>query len=173
MANLDAPRGFIPYKNAGKTVRIGYYIKTAGEEVFQGDPVKRVAAGTVQTYAPGDTEPLIGIAARHSLAADTEELQVYDDPEQEFVVQTDTGTAFAAADIGLNADSEADHAGSATSGLSGQEIDMSTANTTATLPFKVLGLAPQINSLENAAGVNADILVKINRHERGNLQTGV
>lgn len=173
MANIDAPRGFVPVKNAGKVIRTSDYIKTAAAVIFQGDLVKRVAAGTVEAYAPGDTEPVIGVSAVYSPATSTDPVAVYDDPEQIFKAQTDTDTAFASADIGLNADAEADHAGSTATGLSGQEVDMSTALATATLPLKVLGLAAPINQEENADGVNADILVKINRHEQGNLQTGV
>jgi hypothetical protein len=44
-------------------------------------------------------------------------------------------------------------------------IDMATKATTATLPFKILGLAPGINGGDNAAGTNAFVYVKINATE--------
>lgn len=172
MANTNAPRGLIPVRNAGKDIRTQPYEKTAAVEIFEGDLLKRVAAGTVQPYVAGDSEPIVGVAAHYAKAAATE-INVYDDPEGIFRAQVDGTTAYAKADNGLNADSAAGTSGSATTLLSGQLVDMATKATTATLPLKVLDLADAINQEENSAAINADILVKINRHEQGNLQTGI
>lgn len=172
MANTDDPRGFIPVQNEGKVVRTRNYAKTASAVVYEGDLVKRVAAGTVETAGAGITAGIVGVAARTSLAADTT-VDVYDDPEGTFLCQTDAVVPYAVADNGLNADIAA---GTPDTSLnrSGQLIDMATADVTATLPFKIIGLPFQgINGAENGAGVNATILVKLNNSERGAGTTGV
>lgn len=172
MANTNDPRGFLPYTNGGKAIRTANYAKTASAVVYEGDLVKRVAAGTVETAGAGITAGIVGVAARTSLASDTT-VDVYDDPKAVYLCQTDGTTAYAVADNGQNADIAA---GTPDTSLnrSGQLIDMATKNTTATLPFKILGLAPQgINGAENGAGVNATILVVLNNSEQGAGATGV
>lgn len=172
MANINDPRGFSPYKKEGKCYKTREYDKTAAAEIFKGDLLKRVAAGTVERFVVGDAEPVVGVAANYSAGANTNKIAVYDDPEMEFVAET-AGT-FDLADRGLNADIAAAPSGDADLGFSGQAVDMATKAATATLPIKVLDLAPAINQEENSAGaVNADIIVKINRHERGNQQLGI
>jgi len=163
MANIDDPRGFRPYQWEGKTYRSREYTKTAAQTIYEGDLLKRVAAGTVQVHVNGDTDPIVGVAAHYSPAADTV-MDVIDDPEVTYVAQC-SGT-FAAADAGSNADVAAAPSPDTDLNRSGQEVD-GTFATTATLPLKVFGLAPQINDEPNDAGAaNADLLVKINQSER-------
>ena len=162
MANIDAPRGLKLYQIEGKTARSRSYTKTAAVAIYKGALLKRVAAGTVQKHEDGDTDPIVGVAAAYAAAADSE-VFVYDDPEATFIIQS--ADAYAVADNGLNADI-IDGTDNASLLYSGQEIDMSSKATTATLPLKIIGLAPEINGQENAAGSNADLLVKINAHER-------
>jgi hypothetical protein len=173
MANINDPRGFIPYKKEGKLYKTRAYEKTAGELIYTGDLLKRVAAGTVSVYVVGDAEPIVGVAAHYSAAASTDPINVYDDPEMEFVCQIDATTAYAAADRGLNVDIKATPVPDTALNQSGQVIDMATKAATATLPLKVLDLAPAINQEENSEAINADIIVKVNRSERGNLATGI
>lgn len=172
MANTSDPRGFLPYQNEGKVVRSRNYRKTASAVVYEGDLVKRVAAGTVETAGAGITAGIVGVAARTSLASD-DTVDVYDDPEGTFLCETDGSVAYAIADDGANVDIAA---GTPDTSLnrSGQIIDMSTKATTATLPFKIIGLPPQgINGVANGAGVSATILVKLNNSERGAGTTGI
>ncbi len=70
-------------------------------------------------------------------------------------------TTIAAADYGLNVDVAA---GTPDTSLlqSGMLLDMATAAVTATLPFKILGLAAGVNGDPNTAAANATLLVKIN-----------
>jgi hypothetical protein len=149
----------------GKTVRTRRYAKTAAAVVYEGDLVKRVAAGTLQVAAAGDTDRIVGVAARTSLAADGY-VDIIDDAEATFQAQSDGTTAYAVADNGQNVDIAA---GTPDTSLekSGQLVDMATKGTTATLPLKIIGLAPAINGGENGAGVNALLLVKLNHVERG------
>lgn len=171
MANTADPRGFILVKAGGKETQQNNYAKTASAVVYEGDLVKRVAAGTVEVCGAGVTAGIVGIAARTSLAADTT-VDVYDDPDAEFVCQSDATTAYAVAMNGLNTDIAA---GTPDTSLnrSGQVLDLNTAATTATLPIKVLGLAAGINGGENGAGINALLRVKLNNTEAKAGTTGV
>lgn len=172
MANIDKPRGFKLYQSEGKCLKTREYEKTAAAVINEGDLVMRVPAGTIEVYVAGTLPAagiVVGVAAQSSSATDTDKIPVYDDAEASFVVQS--ADAYAVADNGLNVDIAA--APVAVDGRSGQEIDMATKATTATLPLKVIELAPRINQEENSAGVNADIIVKLNSVERGAGQAGI
>lgn len=170
MANTNDPRGFILVKSDGKQVRTRTYAKTASQVLYEGDPIERVSAGTVDLAAAGSTT-WVGICAAFSPASATT-VELYDDPDAEFLVQTDGTTAYAVADNGLNADIAAGTPDT-TLNRSGVIVDMATKATTATLPVKILGLAAGINGGENGAGTNALIRVKLNQCERGAGVTGV
>jgi len=78
---------------------------------------------------------------------------------QDFVweIQEDAaGTPMTAAMIGLNVQLAQTQTGSSTTGLSGMEIDSSTAATTNTHPFKVIGLSKKIGNRVNVDGVDVD-----------------
>lgn len=175
MANLNAPRGLKPYQMEGKTVRSRNYAKTASEEIFKGDLLMRVPAGTVEQYVAGTALAagvIVGVAMHYSAAANTDPVAVMDDPEATYIAET-TGT-FDLVDIGLNADIGAAPAGDADLGRSAMVVDMATKAATVTLPLKIFGLAPAVNGEDNAAGAaNADILVKINQTERAVGQVGI
>lgn len=162
MANVNDPRGFLLYQNEGKVVRTRQYAKTTGVIVYQGDLLFRVAAGTVQTAGAGAANH-VGVAARFAASADAT-IDVIDDGEASFVTQCDGVTAYAVADNGQNVDIAA---GTPDTSLntSGQLVNMATKGVTATLPLKILGLAPTINGQANDAGVNAGLLVKFNQVE--------
>lgn len=157
MANVDRPNGFAPH---GQILRIRPY--TAAVAVLRGDMVNR-KAGSASTSGlmevePGDaSEALIGVAL--NAAAIGEVVYVADHPDQEFVGQADGADIATGVDFGLNFDLLA------TDGANGQsahEIDSSTGATTATLPLKVLRLAPAV---DNELGEFAKCVVKINNHQ--------
>lgn len=168
MANIDDPRGFILRKVPGKTVRMNEYRKTANEVLYIGDLVKRVAAGTVQVCGAGVTSGIVGVCMQYHAAADTSPVLICDDPDAEYYAQA---TTYALTDDGINVDVAA---GSPDTNLkrSGMEIDMSTGATTATLPFKVLGLAEGVNG-GNVVGTDALIIVKLNATEGHPGSTGL
>lgn len=172
MANIADPMGFVPIKSAGKELTVGYYTKTASEVLYPGDLVKRVGAGTVQVCGAGITAGIVGVCAAYSAAADTALVPVYDDPNGEYIGQCDGTTAYAAADDGQNVDVAA---GTPNTSLrrSGMMIDMNTKASTATLPFKILGLAPAVNSNDNVVGVSARLRLKLNAVEAKPGATGV
>jgi hypothetical protein len=165
MANVDAPRGFRPYQAGGKQLRTRRYAKTADTAVYEGDLLQRVAAGTVEPAEAGETDTIVGVAARYSAASESY-VDVYDDPDMTFIAQGDTADAVAATHYGQNVDILAGTPDSDL-GRSGMELDISTAAETATLPIKILGLAPiNTNGVANALGVNAVVICKLNHTEQ-------
>jgi len=176
MANINAPRGFKLYQLEGKVVRSREYAKTSGQDIYEGDLLMRIPAGTVSVYVAG-TAPaagrVIGVAAASSLSTDADVVQVIDDPEATFICQCDATTAYAVADNGLNCDIAGSPSPDTDLSRSGQVLDLATKDVTDTLPVKVMELAPQINNNENSAAINADLLVKVNSSERAAGTAGI
>ena len=109
------------------------------------------AANLEQIYSPASTE---GVAL------------VADDPNVLLQVQDDGDTTqLAAADVGLNV-TPVSGSGSTTTGLSGWEIDSSSAATTNTLQLRLLRL---VNREDNAIGANAEWIVKMLYHQMNNI----
>ena len=171
MANTDAPFGFRPSGKVGGNPDNGalseYAIKSDyAVAMFQGDLVI-FNAGHVQISAPGTAGNMVFNGLKYDDSSTNKptfknffdgtalgvqgEVFVYDDPYQVYEVQTDTGTAITQAMVGTYMDSEKDHAGNTTTGISGDEIDAGTSSTTLT-GVKVLGLA---QTPDNALGTNA------------------
>ena len=171
MANTDAPFGFIPSGKVGGNPDNGalseYAIKSDyAVAMFQGDLVI-FNAGHVQISAPGTAGNMVFNGLKYDDSSTNKptfknffdgtalgvqgEVFVYDDPYQVYEVQTDTDTAFTQAMVGTYMDSEKDHAGDTTTGISGDELDANTSSTTLT-GVKVLGLA---QTPDNALGTNA------------------
>jgi hypothetical protein len=171
MANTDAPFGFRPSGKVGGNPDNGalseYAIKSDyAVAMFQGDLVI-FNAGHVQISAPGTAGNMVFNGLKYDDSSTNKptfknffdgtalgvqgEVFVYDDPYQVYEVQTDTDTAFTQAMVGTYMDSEKDHAGDTTTGISGDELDANTSSTTLT-GVKVLGLA---QTPDNALGTNA------------------
>jgi len=141
------------------TLKDGYILQfdpsshTAAVGVFNGcfynDPTTQKP--TWKNYYPGSVNITQG-----KIVAD-----VLDDPSQMFIIQND-GTS-AVANYGKNADIVVG-TGNATTGLSANELDTSTINTTAALNLKIIGLWDVPN---NAVGEFAVVVVKINEHLYG------
>ena len=171
MANTDAPFGFRPSGKVGGNPDNGalseYAIKSDyATAMFQGDLVI-FNAGHVQISAAGTVGNMVFGGLKYDDSTTNKptfknffdgtalgvqgEVFVYDDPYQVYEVQTDTDTAFTQAMVGTYMDSEKDHAGDTTTGISGDELDANTSSTTLT-GVKVLGLA---QTPDNALGTNA------------------
>jgi len=155
MANPNVPFGFEPIKTDGKENKVGYYEKEASA-IYRGDALHMTANGKVQVAAAG--EVICGVAAESKSASDTSAIAVYDDADQEFMVQS--SGVFAQTNVGNNADIVA-NAADTTLSHSKHSIDISTSAVTATLQFKMLGLKSRG---ENAMGNYAIIVVKPNNH---------
>jgi hypothetical protein len=192
---VEAPYGFkpinrldgMPYAGAVRHIKIasGY-----AANVFNGDLVSIVAAGTVEKFAGTTTGSPVGVFVGCSYTNPTTKQKqfdqywptgtvaadavayVVDDPNAVFkVVTTDASSdleAAARAVIGANV-SVVQGTGSATTGNSGVSVLGSSAATTNTLPIRVIDVVP-----ETATGADAfvELIVKINIHQYNNT-TGV
>lgn len=192
MANAAAPYGLkpvrylsgAPYNGAFNlySVAAGY-----GTAMYIGDPVVDIGTGQtinggvykdVQLAATTDviTGVIIGVVpvTRDSLtyrAASTQRLlMVADDPNLVFECQEQaSGTPLAVDDIGFNISFNAGTP-STYSGLSGLTLKTDTEATGNTLALKLFGF---VNRPDNAIGLSANWLVRINRHRYVDQLAGV
>lgn len=162
MANTDSPRGLRPF---GEIKRIGVYKKDASAGAIGiGTPVKLEADGYIAPADAGDTQ-ILGAAAVYSAAstADTD-VEVYDHPDQKFVIQDDASATLTQAAVGANADFTTESVNTTTEfsscELAADGVTSSTAN------LRILDIAPTIypGGTVNAAGDNCDWIVMINEH---------
>ena len=184
MPNSDAYSGFKVAGHRGggtarhNTYRIAYNYAT---KIYSGDAVD-LTSGKI-TVATAASATITGIfdgcrykddagavqfsrywpgVALTDTAADVT-AYVYDDKGILFEVQTETAVAYVdATHIGTTCDLIATHAGSTTTGQSGQEI---TPGTTGDAQFTIYQL---IDRPDNAAGAHAKVLVSINDSTVGN-----
>lgn len=190
MANTNAPAGLVPYASRGGKPYDGaankYYVPASDSTaLFLGDPVKLAGSAdatgryaTVTRAAAGD--PILGVVVGvadplvdspiYRAASTATYVLVADDPDLVFLIQEDgDGGTLAATSVGLNANVVAG-TGSTYTGRSGFLLDSSSANTTNTLDFQIIGLAPME---DNVLGSYAKWLVKPNTHARAHGATGV
>lgn len=156
MANPDIVTGFRPF---GGSQRLTPY--TAGGTIYKGDLVKADNTGRLVVAAAGTTA-LYGVAANYATSGN--EVLVWDDPDQQFVGQSDDATEPAALTaMNLNYNIVVATA-STLYRRSAMEIDGNTGATDSNLPIKAIRLAPAV---DNAYGANAKIVCKINNHALG------
>jgi hypothetical protein len=160
MANTDAPFGFRPSGKVGGNPDNGalseYAIKSDyATAMFQGDLVI-FSAGHVNVSAAGTAGNMVFNGLKYDDNTTNKptfknffdgtalgvqgEVFVYDDPYQVYEAQGDSATAPTQAMVGLYMDSVKTHGGNTTTGISGDELDVSTNSTTLT-GAKVLGFA--------------------------------
>jgi hypothetical protein len=162
MSNISRAHGLQPYEEA---MRESPYV--AGGTIYPGDLVRMNSSGTVQV-ASADTSANLGVAAQYATSGN--EVKVWDHPDQKFLVQCDDGgsVSIAQTDCGLNYQIVAT-SGNSSYKQSRQELDASSGATDSNLPLRMLAIAPIQN---NAAGVNAKVVVKLNNHQLGNAVVG-
>jgi len=191
MANIDAAFGLRPIAKVGSapggtTGTTKYSIAdNQSTAIFTGDPVKYKSDGTVEVATAGDascgvfmgcfytdpttSKPTFKNYFPASLSPGDAIAYVADDPDQMFVVQQDSvASSLSGANINENANLIFG-SGSTTTGLSGVEIDSSSATTTATLQVRIVaGYETPSNTISTAAaGNNSVFVVKINNHQLG------
>jgi len=190
MANSDTPFGLKPvrYLNGSPwngQFRVYYVPSTDSTAIFKGDAVKQASTGAdstgkyaavtqatagdairgvvigfgstpYQMYCPTDLEN------KYRAASTAMYLAVVDDPNVVFEVQEDSvGNSCPATDVGFNANLVVG-SGSTSTGVSGMELDSSSAASTATLQLKIMGL---VDREDNELGDNAKWEVIINNHQ--------
>ena len=170
MANTDAPFGFRPSGKVGGNPDNGalsqYHIDDGNSTaMFQGDMVE-FASGYIIKAAVADAGLMVfaghtftdqttgkptfkNFYAGNDLDVDSE-CFVYDDPYQVYEAQGDTAATQAM--VGTYMDHDATHSGSTSTGISGEEIDVSDSGTTLT-GVKMLGLAKTPGNAFGAANV--------------------
>jgi hypothetical protein len=182
MANVDNPHGFRPLNRSvvggpGAALMQCHKLVGYGTALFIGDAVTRVASGTLKTPAisaaitPGTT-PVFGVNLVYGAAttATATHLVIPASGGQMFEVQDDADTdGVEAASVNKNANIVL-NAGSATTYISGHELDEATINTTNTLDLHILGLL-QVEG--NIFGSHARVMVTFNSDQLGNQIAGI
>lgn len=189
MSNIDAVRGFklVGTRHGRDPIIKECYIASGdGTATFVGDAVKLASAGSDPTgSAPSvaqaaATNPIVGVVLsfnqvkgisapnlnlyrKHRPASTAMYCQVCVDPSAIYEIQADdVGSTLTASSVGLNADITI-AAGDTNTGMSGMELDSSTAATTPTLAFRIVGIVPRP---DNEVGVaNQKVLVMANLHQ--------
>jgi hypothetical protein len=184
MANIDSAFGLIPVAHVGQTDNNGGQTQYSladnqGTAIFTGDPVKYKSDGTVEVAGAGDamvgvfggcfytdpttSKPTWSPYFPASLSPGDAKGFIWDNPMQTFIVQQDSVVSnLVAADLNLNANLIFG-TGNTTTGVSGVEIDSSSADTTATLQVRLIDFynVPSNNTTAN----NSVFVVKINNSQ--------
>ena len=180
MSNVDRYNGFTPSRHIGGGVIRANEYEIADDYntgIYSGDAVKLADTGILQLASAGDTN-LVGIFAGVQWIADDGSVKfdkrwpastsikagtkakalVFDDPQIAFAVQCGGTTAFAQTMVGNNADLVATHAGNDATGISGQELNITTGIGATTAQFRILGLIPRP---DNDYGAKAKVEVML------------
>lgn len=196
MANADTPYGLQPCNRNGAPTdfqtNIYFVPATDGTAIAVGDPVtlagsadadgiptvKRLTAGTISAAASLPVGIVVGFVVKpdnlevpnYRAASTSAYVVVADDPALFFAVQEDSvGGALAATDVGRRINFIMGTP-SATTGLSGVEVDSSTAAVDATLQAQIIRLLPVP---ANVIGDNAKWVCKFNGHMYSTATAGV
>lgn len=165
MPNVDNPHGLgvIGRTLAGGCPTVEQFSKAAsyGTAIFIGDAVARAADGTIDKAITPGTTLYSGVALNYGAASTLTTHLVITSHDAIFEAQDNNDTdGLAEADMGLNCNLEL-NAGSATTQISGQELDESTANTTNSLDVKLLR---KFAIPGNDYGANCRVEIVFNKH---------
>ena len=179
MANQDAAFGLKAIGKVGQNRDnqglSEYSIAASATAIYQWDPVKMAATGTIVVAGAGgaimgslngvfytDASTSKPTWANHLNASNTATDIVgfvSDDPYERFEIQSDGATA--AADVGLNADIVY-AAGSSPDYISKVELDFSDQKT-ATAQLRIMGISKDPSN-DTAGSANVNLVVMINEH---------
>jgi len=177
MANTNTPFGFRQWSGTGSAPtyeQLAVPVQYNAGAIYFGDPVVALTDGTYSVASSNSAANGIGgifvgckylsVAQKRTVwsnywpgsdVASTNYVEAYivNDPNAKFLVQSDaTGVTLA----GLNANiGFAIGTGNAANGISGAYVDVSTINTTNTLPFRIISLVvdpPGSNGTQTVAG---------------------
>ena len=169
MPNVDQPNGFRPFTKNGTAPQMTRYLAGTTTSIFRGDVVAVAANGRVHRLATTTgSAQVIGVAANFingtSAPGSTtaQNVWVYDDPHQLFIVQDDGDAATPAYSAVGASYALIVTAGTTTSGQSIMEVDASAAGTVSTDAVIVHGF------LEGGAyeiAKNSKMVVSLSRHK--------
>lgn len=183
MANKDAPFGLRPIRMIGGGDFTGgqdrYSIASSyNTSLYQGDLVEPLTNGTIGRKAAGEADPVLGVfngcrytnpttgtptwanTYQQPIAASDIYAFVVCDPSVVYEVQADD--TFPTTDLFGNFDIvDNSPEGDVNSGISHLELDVTTGNTTATLPLKAIGISEDPDNSDTASA-NTNVVVTIN-----------
>jgi hypothetical protein len=152
---------------AGGKAKLKKYLNSTTTDTFRGDVVAVAANGRVHRIATTTgSANIIGVAANHvdaSASSDAQEIWVYDDPDQQFLIQDD-GTGVTTTTVRQSVGSTFPliiGAGSTTTWGSIFEMDGSATGVTSTDPLLAVG---HLEGPTHEVGANATRIVTLNRH---------
>lgn len=161
MANVNGPHGFRAVRNrfGGSMVEVKYFDKPANQgAVYPGDLVIALGDGTVGPLATPGTGLIVGAALGYAKASVLGSVAVA--LAESTVFEAQANGDLEATNISQNANAALGNGGDANLIRSSHQVDVSTANTTATLDLKILALYP---TPDNAYGNYARVDVIVNR----------
>ena len=155
----------VKYADAGGAAGL----RVQGEDMEGVPTVIRAAIGDFDVVGTDNMMDILGVVVgfkpdpdnlmnKHR-AASTARIAYIQPLTQDIVweIQEDADTTpITAAMIGLNVQLVQTQTGSSTTGLSGMEVDSTTAATTNTHPFKIIGLSKRVGNAFNTAGSGSD-----------------
>lgn len=169
MANVDFPMGFRPVSNgkAGTAPQMRPYPKLAGL-IYEGE-LLYMGEGGVKTYngtTDANADNIIGVAAHYAGtdASTGEGVFVYDDPDQEFLVQLDDASVSTVADANASLLRHAGIVGGITGNTttlqSKQELDGDSITSVWTLDLPLF-VVRKWEGEDNEFGANYKMVVKV------------
>ena len=195
MANIDAPFGFRQYKGTGSAPTYEQNTRKIASDnttkIFFGDAVIPLTTGYISQAAAAGTIRIEGIFAGCKYTSTSQkrtvwsnywggadatgdvEAYVIDDPNAQFIVQSQDGTGTSPitfANIGeyINL---IPGTGNTSTGISAMTVDQDTLGTTVTLPFRIVGLVespPGANGTDITSEFNQVIVAFNNASTRTN-----
>ena len=182
MANTNAPFGFRQYQGTGSAPTYEQVAMTIASNdttaIYFGDPVVPLNTGYIAQASSNSVQiagifvgcKYLSVSQKRTVWSNywpgsdnngTVEAYVVNDPNAKFLAQTDA-TGAAQGDINANV-GFAIGTGNAATGISGAYVDISTVNTTSTLPFRIVSLVTQPpGSAGTAAGAYNWVVVAFN-----------
>jgi len=178
MANTYAPMGFVPLNRKGGRIKLSIYRAETYRAIYLGDPIQQTSSGMVEVGSSGDGGQLIGVALGFmdtNRAAFGTNLELYpylpanthgyvmvcDDPEQEYLVTSDTGGGnLTISNVGHTAGFICGSAtsGNTASGWSKLMLDSSDAAADTMGAFKIVDI---FDAVDNTTGNWCKVVVKL------------
>lgn len=160
MANVSAPRGFVPVKSSSGEARLTYFtVGSASARIFEGDLVLINTATGCIIKATAVSPTVMGVAAKGSgaITASIANFPVYNDPSTIF--EAEYATAVLAQTAFGNRYRVTQTAGDTTTNLSKQSVS-STASATGTILLLRL-----VNRPDNTLAASSKVECVIAKHQ--------